>query len=66
MVSSKIELWGSRDMVSSKTYTIRMVIQEEDLDVLKKALEAYPKKKYITEDLLGIIKYQERKQNENS
>ena len=53
-------------MVSSKTYTIRMVIQEEDLDVLKKALEAYPKKKYITEDLLGLIKYQERKQNENS
>lgn len=59
-------MWGNGDMVSGKTYTIRMVIREEDLDVLKKALEAYPKKKYITEDLLGLIKYQERKQNESS
>lgn len=46
-----------------KTYTVRLVIRGIDLSVLKAALKAYPKSKAITEDLLGLIKYQEDKQN---
>lgn len=50
------------------SYTIKFVMQKEDLTVLKKALETYkPNKKAenITKDLLSLIKYQEKeKQNE--
>lgn len=51
--------------MDEQSYTIRLVLRKCDLDVLKKALEHYPYKKHITTDLLGLIKYQERKQNEN-
>ena len=50
----------------NQSYTIRLVLRNQDLEVLKKALASYPTKKHITTDLLGIIKYQEGKQNENS
>lgn len=50
--------------MDKQSYTIRMVLRKADLTVLKKALESYAKQKHITADLLGIIKYQEAKQNE--
>lgn len=52
--------------MDKQSYTIRFVLQKADLNVLKKALESYPKQKHITTDLLGLIKYQEGKQNENT
>lgn len=52
--------------MDKQSYTIRFVLRKADLNVLKKALESYPKQKHITTDLLGLIKYQEGKQNENT
>lgn len=50
--------------MDKQSYTIRFVLQKNELSVLKKALESYPNKKDVTVDLLGLIKYQEGKQNE--
>jgi hypothetical protein len=52
--------------MNKQSYTIRLVLQTAEMVVLKKALESYPKQKDITTDLLGLIKYQEEKQNENT
>ena len=48
--------------------TIKLVLQPPDVKVLKNALKEYAvgkgkKTQYICEDLLGIIEYQEKEQN---
>lgn len=51
-------------------YILRLCMQGNELDVLKAALKLYAKnttvktKKAVAEDLLGLIAYQEKKQNE--
>ena len=50
--------------MDKQSYTIKVVLRKADLNVLKKALESYPKQKHITTDLLSLIKHQEDKQNE--
>ena len=50
--------------MDKQSYTIRVVIVKEELNVLKNALAAYQGDKSITEDLLSLIKHQEDKQNE--
>lgn len=49
-----------------KDYTIKISIVNKELQVLKNALKSYNGDKNITSDLLGIIEYQERNQNEKS
>ena len=49
-----------------KGYTIKITIIQKELQVLKNALKSYNGDKYITRDLLRIIEYQERAQNEKS
>ena len=49
-----------------KGYTIKITIIQKELQVLKNALKSYNGDKYITSDLLRIIEYQERAQNEKS
>ena len=55
-----------KNKTTNRHYTIRFRITDDDLLVLKKSLESYPKKKHITADLLGLIKYQEDRQDENT
>ena len=49
-----------------KDYTIKIKIVTKELQVLKNALKSYNGDKDITSDLLRIIEYQERTQNEKS
>ena len=49
-----------------KDYTIKITILKKDLQVIKNALKSYNGDKDITSDLLRLIKYQERNQNEKS
>ena len=49
-----------------KDYTIKITIVKKDLQVLKNALKSYNGDKDITSDLLRLIKYQEKTQNEKS
>ena len=49
-----------------KYYKINIAMVEKELKVLKNAMKSYNGDKDITIDLLRIIEYQERKQNEKS
>lgn len=46
-----------------KSYTIRIVMREKELKVLKSALQSYAKNKDICKDLLSIITCQENEAN---
>lgn len=50
--------------MDKQSYTIRLVVVKEELNVLKNALETNQGDKSVTEDLLSLIEYQEDKQNE--
>ena len=50
--------------MDKQSYTIRLVVVKEELNVLKNALATYQGDKIVTEDLLSLIEYQEDKQNE--
>nr|DAK85929.1 MAG TPA: hypothetical protein [Caudoviricetes sp.] len=41
---------------------IHINITQTEVNVLKKALRTYPKQKKLTNDLIGLIEYQEEKQ----
>lgn len=41
---------------------IRFNITQTEVNLLKKALRTYPKQKKLTNDLIGLIEYQEGKQ----
>lgn len=41
---------------------IQLNITQTEVNILKRALATYPKKKNITNDLIGLIEYQEEKQ----
>lgn len=49
-----------------KDYTIKIVMLQNELQVLKNALKSYSGDKGITSDLLRIIERQESTQNEKS
>lgn len=49
-----------------KDYTIKIVMLQEELQVLKNALKSYKYDKGITSDLLRIIERQESMQNKKS
>lgn len=49
-----------------KDYTIKIVMLQEELQVLKNALKSYKYDKGITSDLLRIIERQESIQNKKS
>lgn len=49
-----------------KDYTIKIVMLQNELQVLKNALKSYKYDKGITSNLLRLIEYQESTQNEKS
>lgn len=49
-----------------KDYTIKIVMLQKELQVLKNALKSYNYDKDIISDLLRLIEYQESTQNEKS
>lgn len=49
-----------------KDYTIKIVMLQNELQVLKDTLKSYKYNKDITSDLLRLIEYQESTQNEKS
>ena len=50
-----------------RSYTIKITMLEEELELLKNALKSYAKgDKYTINDLLSMIECQESKQNEKT
>lgn len=62
MNKTKIDCHDGTKTQYQKEYFIGMTILQSDLDVLKKALQTYPKNKEVTEDLLRIIESEEKAQ----